>query len=57
MRAGDIINGQGKVLRNTTVARGEERAPEIPVTKSTRSNELENIYFDGYVALPTELLD
>ena len=34
--------------------RGEGRAPEITDTTSARFDELENIYFVGYIALPTE---
>ena len=40
-RGGDIMKGYDRsVLLNTTVARGEGRAPEIPlVTKSARINQ------------------
>ena len=40
----------------TPVAFGEGRAPEIPVTNSTRCHELENIYFIGFAALPIRQL-
>ena len=56
VRAGDIMNGYGVLLITTTAARGEGRAPEMPVSKSAKfKNELENIFFVGYTALPTEL--
>ena len=34
----------------------EGMAPEIPVTKSVRINEVENIPLVGFIAPPTELL-
>ena len=35
---------------------GEGRAPELNITISARINELENIHFVRYIALPTVLL-
>ena len=36
------------------IVRGKGRAPEITVTKSARFDELEHVYFVGYIALPTD---
>ena len=43
------------IVPGTTVVRGEGRTPEINVTKSARFDELENMHFVGYIALPTDL--
>ena len=50
VRAGDIIMNMCSWI---LLVRGEGRAPEIVITKSARFDELENIYFVGYAALPT----
>ena len=47
-------------LKNTTVVRGEGRAPEIPATKSARVNQrarkrIPGMYVVGYILILTEL--
>ena len=50
------MNGYHSVLLDTLlVVRGEGRAPETPATRSARFNELGNMHFVAYIALPTGL--
>ena len=47
------MNGYDIVLLDTSSA---WRGADPPVTKSVKFNELENIYFVGYIALPVRPL-